>query len=239
MIDASQIANTLRRARQARPRVHCLVNSVAQKLVADGLSVLGATPSMTSSLEEIADFAASANGLLVNLGTLHAEQRRVIAIAMDVMNECDLPVVLDPVFCDVSSFRLDFARQLLERNVTVVRGNVREIGALGDIDALTAKTGSVDWISDGKRHVGVANGHPYLTMISGTGCLSGALIAAFLPVEADPLLAAVSAQAVLGIAAEMAAEVSAGPGSFTPALLDALHYLDADMIEARLRIEHV
>ena len=43
-------AALLERVRGNSPRVHCLMNTVAQKLVADGLSALGTIPSMTSSI---------------------------------------------------------------------------------------------------------------------------------------------------------------------------------------------
>jgi hydroxyethylthiazole kinase len=63
-------AASLALVRQQRPRVHCLMNTVVQKFVADGLAALGAIPSMTSALEEVKAFAQRADALVVNLGTL-------------------------------------------------------------------------------------------------------------------------------------------------------------------------
>ena len=68
-------ADALARLRERRPRIHCLMNTVVQKLVADGVTALGAIPSMTSSVEEIGEFAQRAEALLVNLGTLDADRR--------------------------------------------------------------------------------------------------------------------------------------------------------------------
>jgi hydroxyethylthiazole kinase len=235
VIAAADIAAALARVREQRPRVHCLMNTVAQKLVADGLSALGAIPSMTSSAEEIEAFVGRADALLVNLGTMQEGQQRVIETAVGLMDDRSRPVVIDPVFCDVSPLRRDFAVKLIAPAM-VVRGNGGEIGALGALDAVVVETGKIDHIHHSGRRYAVANGHHYLPLVSGTGCLSGALIAAFAAVEQDALLAAVAAQALLGIAAEMAAENSSGPGSFAPALLDALHAIDASAITERLRV---
>jgi len=51
-------------------------------------------------------------------------------------------------------------------------------------------------------------------------------MAAFAATADDPLLAATSATATYTVAAEVAAERAAGPGSFAVALLDSLATLD-------------
>ena len=239
MIGAAQVSMALARVRKQSPKVHCLMNTVAQKLVADGLSALGGHPSMTSSAEEIGVFINRADALLVNLGTMQEGKRRVVETAVGLMQERRGPVVLDPVFCDSSPLRLDFALKLIGHGAVAIRGNANEIGAVGaTVDAIIVQTGQIDRIWRHDRRYVVANGHHYLPLVSGTGCLSGALIAIFMAAEPDRLLAAVAAQAVLGIAAELAAERSAGPGSFAPALLDALHALDDVAIGERLRVGH-
>ena len=239
MITADAIAGVLDQVRRKRPRVHAIMNSVAQKLVADGLSVVGAIPSMTANREEIADFAAKADALLVNLGTLEDERRDVIRTALSLMRQRERPAVLDPVFCDVSQPRLAFARELLGAGITTVRGNRSEMEAIGATKGIVRiETGPVDTIQLGNRTIRLANGHPWLALVSGTGCLSGALIAAFQAVEPDGFLAATATIATLSIAAEIAAEKAGGPGSFAPALLDALHAIDEKAISERLRISN-
>jgi len=239
MIGAADIAGVLGRVRQRRPRVHAIMNSVAQKLVADGLSVLGAISSMTANMEEIADFAGKADALLVNLGTLEGERRDVIRTALSSMRQRGRPAVLDPVFCDVSQPRLAFAHELAGAGVTTVRGNKSEMDAVGTTAGIVRiETGPVDTIRLDDRILRLANGHPWLALVSGTGCLSGALVAAFQAVEPDGFLAAAAAIAALSIAAEIAADKTEGPGSFAPALLDALHAIDEKAISGRLRISN-
>jgi hydroxyethylthiazole kinase len=58
---------------------------------------------------------------------------------------------------------------------------------------------------------------------------------AFLAIEPDALLASAHAMAVLGVAGEIAAERSPGPGSLQLHLLDALYTLDEQAL-SRVRI---
>src|SRR5205085_8759853 len=104
-------------------------NTVAQVLTANTLLAAGATPSVTTSPEEIGGFVVSADNLLVNLGTLDRERREAIGIALDAAAG-RLPWVLDPVFVDRSPSRLEFARTLIARQPAVVRLNAAELSAL-------------------------------------------------------------------------------------------------------------
>nr|WP_236778051.1 hydroxyethylthiazole kinase [Agrobacterium tumefaciens] len=62
------------------------MNTVVQKFTADGITVVGGIPSMTTSLEEIESFVTKADALTVNLGTLDAERRKVIRLAIEIAN---------------------------------------------------------------------------------------------------------------------------------------------------------
>lgn len=232
-------AEALVTLRTRRPRVHCLMNTVVQKFVADGLSAMGALPSMTSSVDEIRHFVAGADGLLINLGTLDAARREAIGIAVETANARGLRWCLDPVHCDASPPRFAFARSLIAKGPTVVRGNSQEMERLsvGPQTAFVC-TGARDLVRSGPQTVSIENGHEWLALATGTGCLTGALISAFLFVEPDPVTAASTALLAIGVAAEIAANESRGPGSFVPALIDALHALDPDALRARARISH-
>ncbi|MFD1744970.1 hydroxyethylthiazole kinase [Rhizobium helianthi] len=232
-------ADLLAKVRARRPRVHCLMNTVVQKFTADGITVVGGIPSMTSSRDEIADFVAKADALTINLGTLDAERRAVIRIAVEIANAAAKPWIVDPVHCDYSRGRLEFARELIALGPTIVRGNAAEMALITDTRAsLRIQTGPVDLLSDGQRAVSIQNGHGWMAQVTGTGCLSGGVIAAFMAVEKDALLAAASALAVTGCSAEMAAQEAKGPGSFEPAFLDALANITTENIRERARISH-
>src|SRR5690606_431076 len=84
------------------------------------------------------------------------------------------------------------------------------------------RTGAADILRLGGETVVVRNGHPLMAQVTGTGCLSGALIATFLALGGDKLTAAAAALVVYGVCAEIAAETARGPGSFAASLMDAI-----------------
>jgi hypothetical protein len=147
-------------------------------------------------------------------------------------------------------------------DVTVLRGNAGEVATLVGADAevrgvesiaagvgslpsagagggrqlgfVASVTGPVDHVSDGERTLAVANGHPLLAAVTGTGCISSALTGCFLAAKPEePLEAAAEALAALGVAAEDAAAGAAGPGTFHARLYDALAALDPETLDGR------
>ena len=231
-------AGLLDRTRTRSPRVHCLMNTVVQKFVADGLSALGAIPSMTSSPEEVQAFVRKADGMVVNLGTLDAQRREAIGLALDAAGQAGKPWVLDPAHCDYSPPRAVFAQDLLARGPAVLRANAAEHRLLRVPSGVVGvRTGEEDRIESAGAAIVVANGHPFMAKVTGTGCLSGAVIAAFVAVGGDPFLAAASAMLVMGVAAEIAFRHARGPASFEIALLDVLSgLLEKDIVQnARVR----
>ncbi|TCM58227.1 hydroxyethylthiazole kinase [Rhizobium sp. PP-F2F-G48] len=237
-VTAETVGSLLARVRKARPRVHCLMNSVVQKFTADGITVIGGLPSMTGSLEEVESFVGRADALTVNLGTLDAERREAIRLGVAVARDQGKPWIVDPVHCDYSPSRLAFARELIALQPTVMRGNRAEMALIGETPGiLRIVTGPVDLLQVDGVSVEIGNGHPFMAQVTGTGCLSGGVIAAFLAIEPDALCAAAAALTVTGVAAERAASAAQGPGTFAPLFLDALATIgDADILHlARIR----
>jgi hydroxyethylthiazole kinase len=243
-------ADILERVRTRRPRVHCITNAVAQAFTANMLLAAGAVPSMTIAPEEVAAFTASADALLVNLGTFDAERREAADTAIEVATEEARPWVLDPVFIDRSQARAAYARALAERKPAAIRLNGPEFTALAGIEpegeALTrhalerltviALTGAIDMVTDGARLITVENGHPLMGRVTAMGCAGSALAAACLAVEEDAVHATAAALLALGVAGEVAAAGSRGPGSLTVAIVDALYDLDRATLIERARV---
>jgi len=247
---AQVAADILARLRAGSPRIHCIINSVAQNFTANVLLAAGCVPSMTLSAEEIGAFVVGAQGLLVNLGTFDRERRRATEIAVVTATQHKLPWVLDPVFVDRAPSRAVFARELIGRKPMVVRLNRGEFYALAgnapSQDAaityaranrtIVGLSGEVDLITDGERVATVANGHPLMTKVTAMGCAGSAIVAACLVVEPDAFRATTAALIILGVAGELAAEKSAGPGSFATAIIDAFHSLDGQLLAARAKV---
>jgi hydroxyethylthiazole kinase len=244
-------ADLLERLRRQGPRVHCLTNAVAQSFTANVLLALGAVPSMTVAAEEIAAFAARADAVLINLGTLDPQRRAAAAIAVATAIDEARPWVLDPVLVDRSPARADFARSLAARGPAAVRLNLAELEALSrapggeeeevaryarGLRAVLALTGPTDLVTDGERSARIENGDPLMSRVTATGCASSAVVAAFLAVEADPWLAALSGLTIYAVAGETAAARARGPGSFAVELIDALASADRQMLQARAKV---
>ena len=120
---------------------------------------------------------------------------------------------------------------------TVVKGEdaVHEAARLAQVTHATViVSGETDFVcAENAPVVAVRNGTPLLAKIAGSGCLQGALAAAFLGTLGgkERLTAAVAAAVVTGLAGERAAKAKA-PGSFAAALLDELCALKgADIVK--------
>lgn len=121
---------------------------------------------------------------------------------------------------------------------------VENIEAISDVlrafsrnnQAVVLATGKQDFVTDGEQIVLIGNGTPVLSGIAGTGCMVGALTAAFLPGR-EYLAAAVLGTALMGIAGEEAEKISRGPGSFQVNLLDEIYGIADEELMERLKIQ--
>ena len=99
------------------------------------------------------------------------------------------------------------------------------------LDTTILASGRTDIVTDGRRVAHINNGTPQLSTITGTGCMQGALCAAFLSV-ADGYEASVLAGVMLGICGELA-ETDRGSGTFLVNLLDRLSTVSDEEIETK------
>ena len=102
--------------------------------------------------------------------------------------------------------------------------------------ALVVVTGPEDFITDGERRARLANGHPLMSRVTGTGCVCSALVGAFAAVQPDPWLASIGALAAYGLAGELAAVGAPGPGSFRTRLIDALDEITPERVRQDTRL---
>jgi hydroxyethylthiazole kinase len=242
-------ADVLARIRARRPRVHCITNSVAQNFTANMLLAAGAIPSMTTDPAEIREFVASADALLVNLGTLDAVRQAAITAALEEARG-RMPWVLDPVFVDRALSRATFALELAARRPNVMRLNDAEFSALAEeqptVEALAryaaaratvvGLTGDPDVVTDGTRTLAIRNGDPLMAQVTAMGCAASALVAACLAVETDGWRATAAGLILVGVAGELAAARAQGPGTLAVGILDTLHGLDQRAIVGHAKV---
>jgi hydroxyethylthiazole kinase len=256
---------SLKKVRALSPLVHNITNYVVMNSTANALLAVGASPAMVHAVEEVEDFVAISSSLVVNIGTLSPPWIAAMRLAAVQARSLGKRWVLDPVGVGATSLRTRVARELVELGPAVVRGNASEILALAaatgrrtrgvdstdtslaaleparelarthDCVVVASGSGAIDYVTDGDRTLVVHNGHPMMPRVTGLGCTATALVGAFLAIESDALFAAAHAMAVLGVAGEIAAERSPGPGSLQLHLLDALYMLDEAAL-ARVRI---
>jgi len=251
--------------RERKPLVHQITNYVVMNETANATLALGALPVMAHAREEVEEMVGLASALVLNIGTLSEHWIEAMLAAGRAASARGIPVVLDPVGAGATAYRTDTARRILDEvRVTVLRGNPGEVATLVGAKAevrgvesmsiglepaalareaarglglVASVTGPIDNVSDGERSLAVANGHPLLAAVTGTGCISSALTGCFLAAKPDePLEAAAEALAALGVAAEDAAGDAAGPGTFHARLYDALAALDPETLDGLARI---
>ncbi|MFJ2743010.1 hydroxyethylthiazole kinase [Streptomyces sp. NPDC087440] len=262
-VSGDDLAGVIASVRGSGPLVHCLTNVVVSQFTANVLLAVGAAPAMVHSAEEAGALARVAGGVLVNLGTVTSVTAAAMRVAVKEAAGGGRPWVLDPVAVGPLPWRTGLAHELLESAPpAVVRGNPSEILALDGgaggrgvdstdvpeaaLDAATglarrygcvvAVSGPEDVLTDGARVVRVANGHPLLPLVTGTGCALGALVAACVAVTGDALVAAAAATGLLTVAAEVAAVRSAGPGTFAVALIDELYALSPERLAGAVNL---
>src|SRR6266513_2680054 len=262
---SSSPGRTLARLRERKPLVHQITNYVVMNETANATLAVGALPVMAHAREEVEEMVALAGALVLNIGTLSPHWIDAMLLAGKAANEHGVPVVLDPVGAGATRFRTETARRLLDEvKVAALRGNQGEIATLVGVQAevrgvesigaggepadlaraaarnlglVASVTGRIDHVSDGDRVLAVANGHPLLAAVTGTGCMSSAITGCFLAVARDrPLEAAAAALAAFGVASEDAARDAQGPGSFHVGLYDALAALEPETLAARAKI---
>ena len=262
---AHKAAINLTELRNKKPLIHNITNFVVMNFTANALLAFGASPVMAHAPEEVEEMVSFAGALVLNIGTLTQPWVEAMLKAGRKANELGIPIVLDPVGSGATAFRTATAMKLTDAlSISVIRGNASEVLSLAGKDshtkgvdavhgveeaeasavalskklnAILAITGPVDLVTDGKSILRVFNGHAQMGNVTGTGCTATALIGAFLAVDGDRLEATATSLAAYGLAGEEAAGNSKGPGSFHPALLDALFNLNTESLQKKAKIE--
>lgn len=112
----------------------------------------------------------------------------------------------------------------------------------GKTGAVTAVTGAIDIVTNGRKTYIIRNGHPMMSKVSGTGCMLTAVIAAYCAANPDnPLDAAGAAVCAMGLCGELAYERTraAGGGTATlrAALIDAISLLKPEALTGGMKLE--
>ncbi|MDY4595116.1 MAG: hydroxyethylthiazole kinase [[Pasteurella] aerogenes] len=262
--------NLLAKIKTSNPLVHCMTNTVVSNYTANGLLALGASPLMSANIHEMADIQQFSQGLLINIGTLKEDELESMIVAGKCANRQGVAVVLDPVGVGATEYRRNAVKRLLsEVKFALIRGNIGEIATLANVawqakgvdagegqadvlqltqavalkyDCIVATSGATDVISDGRAWCKISNGTPLFPRITGSGCLLGAVCAAFLGVaeKTQQFAAVVEACTLYALAGELAAKplALAQTGTFSTALLDQLAAITSETVQQYARVTY-
>ncbi|MFX0559680.1 hydroxyethylthiazole kinase [Tepidibacillus infernus] len=266
-MELNQVKQVVLKVKEKKPLIHHLTNLVVTNFTANGTIAYGASPIMANAVEEVEEMVRVANGLVINMGTITPEMVTAMEKAGKVANRVGIPIILDPVGVGATTYRTEVVKRMMDTfKPTVIRGNAAEMAQLAGIpwqikgvdsvgeggdrfevakkvvekyQTVAVITGEKDIVTDGERTAVIANGHPLLSTVTGTGCLATAIIGATIAVEEDAFIASVAALTYYEIAAEKAAAKTQGPGTFAAYLMDELYQLPISDIDTMAKIEWV
>jgi len=237
--------------RQKKPLVLNITNDVTMDFIANGILSVGASPIMSKAEQEMEDLIRISSAIVMNPGTLDERFIRLCDRVAEIANQLNKPIILDPVGAGATRYRTEANMKWIERyNISILRGNASEILALAGetgttkgvdstaesdsvieqakllsraFSATVLVSGKTDVVVDDNRVETFQRGSAWMPMITGSGCLLSAVVAAFHAVENNRFEAAASAAVFYGVCGEIAASQAEGPGSFKVKFLDALH----------------
>ena len=245
-----KINSIVEEIKTSSPLIHCITNPISINQCANAILSLGARPIMAEHPKETREITASADALLLNLGNITDARIKSIRISFDEAKKRNIPTVIDAVGVACSTLRRKYIIKLLKRYTpTVIKGNYSEIVALYDlhyrscgvdsdkklstdkVKSVTEKlslkynciilaSGKADIIAENGISVFVNGGTPDHSLVTGTGCMLGAICACFLVVNKS----AISIECACRFFKKcgVKARSTAGNGGLTAKLIDAI-----------------
>lgn len=263
------IVKNLSAIKEKKPLIHHITNYVTVNDCANITLAVGASPVMADDEQEVVEMVSYAAALVINIGTLNSRTVDAMLKAGRKAKAVGIPVIFDPVGVGATEFRSSTAKKILQEvSPTVIRGNMSEIKILAGqnvvikgVDSVAdstdgvriarelsekyhcvvAITGKRDIVCYQKRLCFIDNGHPMLTNVTGTGCMTTSLIGAYCGAGKDYFLSTAAGIMTMGLAGELAYKSLSpadGVGTFKQRLFDAVYCLTPEMICEGRKIEY-
>ena len=119
--------------------------------------------------------------------------------------------------------------QTLQNTVTFAKAFSQQTGAI------VAITGKIDIVTNGTTAYAIRNGHPMMSLITGTGCMLSTMMAAYLAANpSEPLHAAAAAVSAMGLCGERAhnrLKPGEGNATYRCNIIDEIFNLDKTTLE--------
>ncbi|WP_297281854.1 hydroxyethylthiazole kinase [uncultured Anaerococcus sp.] len=246
--------------------IHSIVSPLIANDAANVLLNLNQSPFMAEYYREVYEITKNSDALLVNLGTLNEIKLKGIKESLKSAKDNNIPISLDPVGASATKIRLDASLYYLNNYpINILKGNYSELFSIyhkklstkgvdsGNINndelikitrklstmynTIVVATGKEDIISYKEETLIFKNGSDYLTKITGTGCMLGAIIAACSSFQMN-IESVALAVSIMNIAGEEA-DKSRGMASFKISLLDEISLISKEKIKERLMYERL
>lgn len=270
------VSGRIEQLRTGRPLVHCITNAVTANDCANLLLAAGASPTMAHHVLEVEEVTAGCKALVCNLGATDAYEAMMKAavksslcrhpIVVDpvgaggsafrrdylkkLCSQADITCIRGNV-SEIRALAMDRAtvtgvdadrkgEETLEETVDMAEQLASQTGSI------VITSGETDIVTDGETSYLAANGHPMMTHITGCGCMSAALLGAYLAAgrktdsgqkKVESCLTAVTVMNICGEAAAHEEEAERiGPMQFRMRLIDEMYLLDPETTEAKAKI---
>ena len=217
----------LRQIRETKPIVCCLTNAVTINDCANIVLAFGGRPIMSTDLGDIKEILKFSKALVLNIGTIKADEVDLFIQSGKTANILKIPVILDPCGCQATSFRFNVVKKLLQNvRFSVIKCNQEELKALykmtGDVgsfenlsfnraenelqaksvakkfDCIVCISGKIDIITDCENIKYCKYGNKIMSKITGCGCMLTCVVACFCAVNKNCLDATYTACCVYG-----------------------------------------
>lgn len=238
-----------------RPVIQCITNMVTVNDCANILLAIGASPTMAHHPMEVAEIVSHVSGLVLNMGAVDDFDAMLIAgkkarecgipvvidpvgVAASTYRRQKCLELIEEV--RPAAIRGNFAESCaLINNINMAAGvddpstNDNDIDMIKPMMQEAAKkwntiliaSGPVDFLADKTMWAEVTRGNVMMSRITGSGCMSTTIVAAFLAVHND-FISAKAAVECMGIAGEIAASNtnarSGGTMTFRHELIDII-----------------
>ena len=254
MSEKQKIEDFSIKIREQRPLVHCITNHVTVNDCANILLAVGASPTMAHHPLEVEEITQGCHSLVCNLGATDDYEAMLIAVSAAGKAGHPIVLDPVGVGASTFR-REQCWKMINTSQISCIRGNLSEIRALSEnqttaagvdaqedtqtleekdklvmefskrVGSIVVVSGEVDIVSDGVQCVHIMTGSPMMAKVTGCGCMSSALIGAYLAVE-NSMEAVVVACTMMGRCGELAEqstkEMRGGTMTFRMQLIDEM-----------------
>lgn len=108
------------------------------------------------------------------------------------------------------------------------------------LDCVVAMTGAIDVVANADTTFLIRNGHPFMSKITGTGCMLSSVTGAFCGANPDQVLdAAAAAVCAMGLCGQLARREGIGTASYRTGILDQMSLLTPHKLEGGMLLERI